>query len=72
MYTRFIELSINCYWKPHLSQKLVEEASSYPKRNRLPVPYVFVEYQLHQSRWHVIWLLLADQTYSTEISWDIS
>ena len=51
---------------PLLTQKQVkEEASSYPTRNRLCVPYVFVEYPLHQLRWQVIWLLLTDQTYST-------
>jgi hypothetical protein len=32
------------------------------------VPFVFIEYQLHQLHWQVIWLLLSDQTYSTRTS----
>lgn len=31
------------------------------KGSRLCVPYVSVEYQLHQLHWQVIWLLLSHQ-----------
>lgn len=43
----------------------MKEASSYPKRNRLSVPYVSVEYQLHQLHWQVTWLSLPDHACST-------
>lgn len=61
------------YWKPQLLWKVVKVASSYPKRNRLCVPYAFVEYQLHQFTLasHLV-IGICINILHNKISWDVS